>query len=126
MAYTYEVDIPTKNGESYFTVESYSYNIEPEVCTRGIRDVDITITKQGESIPVWSLLAYEEDYPTPYLLPEAATPGKFIVTVKYIAWWGSQHRDFTVGMYSKHDIFIKDSSGNTNELHADGSFPSEF
>jgi hypothetical protein len=29
-------------------------------------------------------------------------------------------------MYSKHDVFIKDSSGNTNELNTDGSFPSEF
>ena len=60
------------------------------------------------------------------MLSEAITPGKFTISVKYIAWWGSKHRDFTVGMYSKHDLFIKDSSGNSNELHSDGSFPSEF
>ena len=72
------------------------------------------------------MLKYEEHTPKPFLLSEAITPGKFTISVKYIAWWGSKHRDFTVGMYSKHDLFIKDSSGNSNELHTDGSFPSEF
>lgn len=76
---------------------------------------------------MWQLVNHPEKTTVPFLLPESESVGKFIIRVRYAKWWGSEHRDFTVGLYSKHDVDITDrTTGETNMLHADGSFPSEF
>jgi len=36
------------------------------------------------------------------------------------------HKDYTVKVYSKHDLEILDADQKTNQLHTDGSEPSEF
>ena len=35
-------------------------------------------------------------------------------------WWGSTKEDFTVKVYSKQDLTIRDPDGNTNQIHMDG------
>lgn len=39
---------------------------------------------------------------------------------------GSPHKDYTVKVYSKHDLEVTNSNGETNQLHTDGQSPSEF
>ena len=36
-------------------------------------------------------------------------------------WWGSTKEDFTVKVYSKQDLTIRDPDGNTNQIHMDGN-----
>ena len=38
----------------------------------------------------------------------------------------SPHKDYTVKVYSKHDIKIFDENFQTNTLHTDGQSPTEF
>lgn len=44
---------------------------------------------------------------------------EFSLQVSY-NWFGATKEDFTVKVYSKQDLVIKDSSGNTNQIHMDG------
>ena len=45
--------------------------------------------------------------------------------VKY-KWYDSPARDYTVKVYSKMDIPVKDSSNRKNIVHMDGQIPSGF
>jgi len=54
---------------------------------------------------------------------------KFIITVQYDWQYGLKMypaRDYTVKVYSKQDLDVKDSLGRTNMWHMDGQFPSGF
>jgi len=43
----------------------------------------------------------------------------FAIQVRY-NWWGATKEDFTVKVYSKQDLPVLDSDGNTNQIHMDG------
>ena len=44
----------------------------------------------------------------------------FLVAVKYL-WFGSPFKDYTVKVYSKQTLTVKDNvSGSTNVIHMDG------
>ena len=43
----------------------------------------------------------------------------FAIQVQY-NWWGATKEDFTVKVYSKQDLEVLDSDGNTNQIHMDG------
>ena len=48
------------------------------------------------------------------------------VGMSNIGLWSFGPDDYTVKVYSKQDIPVLDSKGNTNELNFDGSSPSGF
>lgn len=45
--------------------------------------------------------------------------------VKY-DWFGQPIKDFTVSVYSKMDLEIRNEEGETNMWHMDGNYPSGF
>lgn len=49
----------------------------------------------------------------------------FKVRAKY-NWFDSPAKDYTVKIYSKQSLEVKDSTGQTNILHMDGQSPSGF
>lgn len=61
------------------------------------------------------------------MLPEAsyAAGDVFELAIKYL-WFGSPHPDYTIKVYSKQNLAIRDSSGNQVQQHMDGSSPSGF
>lgn len=63
---------------------------------------------------------YVDQFHKPILRAAGSHPGQYIIYVQY-EFVGSPHKDFTLKAYSKYSNKIKDSSGNTNELHMDGS-----
>ena len=53
-------------------------------------------------------------------------PGRtYVIAVKY-DWHDSPAKDYTVKVYSKHDLEIEDSDGDNQILYTDGHQPSEF
>ena len=43
----------------------------------------------------------------------------FAIQVQY-NWFGATKEDFTVKVYSRQELSIVDSDGNTNQIHMDG------
>jgi len=137
------VAVPFRNGDLYFTVESYYPDLVPSACTTG----DFTYTTGGEeqTITATSPLAYIGLYKNTdlvnvvtyrYYFESFAMPIKveeadynngdvFTLKVKYL-WFGSPEPDYTVKVYSKQNLAIRDSDGVTNEIHMDGQCPSGF
>ena len=71
---------------------------------------------------------YYMDQKHSYIKVESATAAsisEFTIYVKY-EFVGSPHPDFTLKVYSKENLPILDSNGNTNEINMDGSSPSGF
>ena len=50
---------------------------------------------------------------------------EFTLKVQY-KWWENNIRDYTVKVYSEQDLDVKDSRGQTNQIHMDGQSPSGF
>ena len=45
--------------------------------------------------------------------------------VRYL-WFNSPAPDFTVGVYSKQNLIVKEWTGKISKYHMDGTFPSGF
>lgn len=43
-----------------------------------------------------------------------------------VEWFNSPHKDYTLKVYSKQSVPIKDSNNVMNQLHTDGKSPTEF
>jgi hypothetical protein len=41
-------------------------------------------------------------------------------------WFGNVPRDYTVKVYSKQSLTVRDENGNKNMVHMDGTSPSGF
>ena len=50
----------------------------------------------------------------------------FTITVDYFFASDHPYKDYTLRVYSKLNLDVKDSEGNTNMLHMDGQEPSGF
>ena len=85
---------------------------------------------------VWSIFKndvyaggiYDWDYKhDPVLIKESdyEAGDTFQFRVHYY-WYGYTAEDFTVKVYSKQALEVKDQRGHTNELHMDGTQPSGF
>jgi len=71
---------------------------------------------------------YVEQYQKPIIIPEAnyAAGTVFELAVKYL-WFGSPYKDYTVKVYSKQDLVVRDkTTGSTSVIHMDGQTPSGF
>lgn len=66
-----------------------------------------------------------DQYAYPILLTSYAGGDVFKVRAKYL-WFNSPAKDYTVKIYSKQALEVKDSTGATNILHMDGQSPSGF
>lgn len=86
--------------------------------------VTMTLFQNGEQIKsqvydeyeIYPLYVHQNDY---------AGTDQFALQVVY-EYYGSTKEDFTVKVYSKQDIWIKDPEGYSNQIHMDGREPSGF
>jgi hypothetical protein len=135
--YSYYITVPENEGALYFTVESYYQNLIPNECTSGTVTfsngnsanlanplLDYEVWKDGAS----SYLAYKyvsDQFSYPILVTSYNAGDIFKVVVKYM-WFDSPAKDYTVKIYSKQTLEVKNSSGETNVIHMDGQEPSGF
>lgn len=76
-------------------------------------------------------LVYVRDYfelfhwPIQVLSTNYTAGTKFIIRVQY-TWDSNPGNDYTLKVYSKQDLTILDSNGNSNMWHMDGQYPSAF
>jgi len=68
---------------------------------------------------------YEDAMTEPLVIKEYAAQEEFIVYVQY-EWLDSPAPDYTVKVYSKHDLEIYDENLGTSVLYTDGRSPSEW
>lgn len=128
----YYVTVPAADGGIYFMAETYYQDIVPEECTTGTYQgnsltapvVDITIYQDGSSVSsVYKI--YSDQFNYPQLVTSYNAGVVFRIAVQY-TWFGSVAPDYTVSLYSKQNLEIKNSNGGTNVVHYDGSEPSGF
>jgi len=89
-------------------------------------------TMKNNEATIISSLYYYEAYHRPFKYEEAnyVAGDTFLIDVTY-DWKGissSEHpnRDYTLKVYSKQNLEIKDSKSRTNMWHMDGQYPSGF
>jgi uncharacterized membrane protein YgcG len=70
---------------------------------------------------------YFESYAMPIKVEEADYNANdvFTLKIKYL-WFGSPEPDYTVKVYSKQDLAVRNSDGQQNVVHMDGQCPSGF
>ena len=139
----YKVEIPRKEGTTlYFNVESYYPGIVPTSCTTGaytytnIMDKDITVQLQNPVV-YWAVFkrgtrdkldfnVHADSYANPIIVVDYQEGDVFEMDVQY-EWFDSPARDYTVSVYAQENLTVRDADrGNTREVHADGTSPSEF
>ena len=133
----YYITVPQDDGGLYFTVETYYQNIIPNECTTDTIDfgggntgtlsnplLDYEVWKDGADI--YTAYQYVSDqFSYPILITSYNAGDVFKVRAKYL-WLGSPAKDYTVKIYSKQSLEVKNFLGQTNILHMDGQLPTGF
>lgn len=131
MPYWYIFNPPTEDGDIYMTVETYSYNIVPDVCSTDVVDGYYGTSPfvyfeayDGSPQPI---ATYHWDYAhSPLMIKDYQANNQFEMMVQY-EWYSSPANDYTVKVYSKHvGTELTDQYGYSNMLYTDGREPSEF
>jgi hypothetical protein len=133
----YFIEVPKDSGPLYFIVETYYQNIIPNECTTGTLDFS-----SGDSVslssPLLDLEIYLNDSPSfsdyrlvsdqfsyPILITDYQGGDTFKIVVSY-TWFDSPAKDYTLSVYSKQELEIRDQEGEMSVLHMDGQEPSGF
>ena len=116
--------------------ETYYQDMIPEQCTSGDYNagsstvavtspvVDITVYEDGATTSnTYKIYSDQFNYPLLRTTYNAGTV--FRIAVKY-TWFNNDAKDYTVSVYSKQDLQIKDSTGKGKVVNYDGSAPSGF
>lgn len=120
------VTVPAVDGDLYFMAETYYQDMVPEECTTGTYQgngvnspvADVTVYQDGSEIStLYKIYADQFNYP---LLKTSYSAGVvFRIAVKY-TWFGSVAPDYTVSVYSKQNLQLKNAAGGLNVKHYDG------
>ena len=136
----YEVTVPAKDGDLYFSVETYPYNVIPSSCFGGSYTFQGT-TYTSQTMPTvffavykgtasnWASYTWHSfQFTRPLLIAEAdyAAGDKFRLKTN-VYFVGSATREYTVHVYSKQDLKVyKEGTTTTSIQHMDGQSPSGF
>lgn len=130
---TYEVTIPSNDGDLYFSVDGYFQGMVPDACWSGVYPiVQFTVYKNSMDVIQKSYYYYDAYHLPVQVLSSSYSAGdKFIMTVTYDWTYGTSSypwiaQDYTLKAYTKHNLEIKDSLGRTNMWFMDGRYPSAF
>lgn len=121
----YTVTIPKRDGDLYFGVESYYTSMYPFQCTEyKLPTVTFKLSKNDETL---TELKYSEQRHKPYLVREDSygEGDVFKMSVQY-DWHWSTARDYTVTVYSKLPLEIRDWRNETYQFYMDGDTPNGF
>lgn len=122
----YYVTVPASDGGIYFMAESYYQDLVPEECTSGTYQgnslsapvADVTIYQDASTVSsVYKI--YSDQFNYPLLVNSYSAGVVFKIAVQY-TWFGSVAPDYTVSVYSKQNLEIKNQGGSTNVVHYDG------
>ena len=104
----------------------------PTICTTGSISNGQSVSYPVAYIAVYNdnndLLEYQyylDQRHKPIMVSASTNSAIYNIYVKY-EFVGSPHNDFTLKVYSKYNIPILDSNGNSIETHMDGQQPSGF
>ena len=122
------------DGDLYFHVDSYFYNMVPSTCWENGQAPSIEFSVYKGSVDAANLMQTYSytgyfHYPIQLLSTEYTAGDTFYITVKYTWTYGFGSypaKDYTVHVYSKQDLTILDASSKSNMWHMDGQFPSAF
>ena len=126
----FTIEIPEEGSDIYISVESYYSNMHTEHCHldqhRHVPDTAFTITKGAKVLA--NITRLSTAHPWYYhLKPEHYSAGTVLsMTTKFNWHWQLAARDYSIVVYAKQNVTIKDSGGKTNMLHYDGQSPSGF
>mmetsp|Transcript_15383 Transcript_15383/g.23677 ORF Transcript_15383/g.23677 Transcript_15383/m.23677 type:complete len:118 (-) Transcript_15383:196-549(-) len=111
----------------YFTVDSYYQSMVPMICSMMTTPTVKLNVYIGDSDTSFKQMYYYDQFSYPILVPEAdyEAGDNIKITVDY-TWNFYPTKDYTVKVYSKHDVAITDSTGQPHVCHMDGTFPSCF
>jgi hypothetical protein len=117
--------VPAQSGDLYFTVDTYYQGTIPWICTFFYQpQVTYTVKKNGN---ILKTMTYEEQWIEPYLVAESTYAAGDAFTMEIDYYWDTFYaKDYTIKVYSKQTLSVKDSKGNTNMIHMDGKEPSGF
>lgn len=119
------ITVPAKSGDLYFTVESYPLNSVPPTCTTGSYSYTLSNGQTATAVSTKPLLYfalydasdsttvidykyYIEQYQRPIKIDEANySAGKVFKLAIKMLWFGSPHPDYTVKVYSKQTLEVK-------------------
>ena len=122
---TYSIGSVQKDGELYFTVESYYNHMLPSACysqSKSYVNIFYEVKINGARLDyIW----YNEQFARPILANTYNNGDTFTIEVK-IKWYDHPAKDYTVKVYSKQTLEVKDNQGQTKMLHMDGQSPSGF
>lgn len=118
--------VPAKSGDLYFTVDTYIQGTIPYLCTLYYQPaVTYSILKNGNALI--SNFQYEEQWNEPFMVAEADYAAGDVFTMEIDYQWDFFYaKDYTIKVYSKQTLEVKDSKGETNMIHMDGKEPSGF
>lgn len=130
----YRVTVPQVDGDLYFMVDTYFQGATPATCWEGGVFVRVKFDVYKNSVTaanhVETYYGYHSyNYPVQVLSTNYSAGDTFIIQVNYDWMWGLgtfPAKDYTVRLYSKQNLAITDSQGNTNMWHMDGQYPSAF
>lgn len=122
----FTVTVPRNSGDLYFTAESYITGMVPDDC-QGAYGAPLVLIELYNGYNRLDYQYYPDMLNMPLLVQEGSYSGGTTFTLKIqYKWYNNPVRDYTVGVYSSQDLEIKDSRGQTNQIHMDGQSPSGF
>ena len=118
--------VPQGNlGPIYVMVETYMHNIVPEECNRETAPiVHVELYKShftGDYTKVLNI-RYQDMATNPIMIPADFYEEGDTYTIEVEYQWlytPLDVRDYTVSLYSKHELKLVDFDGNTNQIHVD-------
>lgn len=125
--------IPEKNGDLYFTIEGYFQGMVPDSCWEGYYPIiKLNTYKNTKDVKLHQYWYYDAYHQPAIFLESGYEAGDKIILEVLYDWTYAQStlpqeaRAYTLKVYSKQNLEIKDSSGKANMWFMDGQFPSAF
>tara|TARA_B110000285_G_scaffold232359_1_gene303236 strand:+ start:1251 stop:1982 length:732 start_codon:yes stop_codon:yes gene_type:complete len=126
------VTVPASDGDIYFMAESYYQDLVPEECTSGTYlgnsltapVADVTVYQDGSTVSS-TYKVYSDQFNYPLLVTTYSAGVVFKFAVQY-TWFGSVAPDYTITVYSKQNLEVKNANGGTNVVNYDGTEPSGY
>jgi hypothetical protein len=130
----YTVNVPSVDGDIYFHVDTYYFNMVPSTCWENGDSPAVKLKVYKGTVDDANLVGSQTytsyfHYPIQVLSNEYEAGDTFsiAVTVTWNSGFGFYPaKDYTVHVYSKQDLTIYDVNTWSNMWHMDGQFPTAY
>jgi len=132
----YSVNVPANNGDLYIKSNTYHHSSVPGGVCWSVNNAGPIVRLQVYKNSMDNEVAgktYMEGVSAPIQITssEYSAGDTFYIAVQYnwaglYDWRTHPFSDYTLHVYSKQNLEVKNSKGNTNMWHMDGQYPSHF